>query len=209
LSQAEALYAMRQPAVYPRAAFEDAWRDVLLYSEHTWGAWCSVSEPARRETREQWAVKQSYAAAADLQSRDLLSRGLALGSGAVEESAVDVVNTASWPRTDLVVVPKFLSEGGDRVTDAAGAPVASQRLHSGELVLLAREVPGFGAKRFRIATGAPHQAERVSVQGTTLDNGRVRVRLDSRTGAIVELRLAGLEANFASEAADGALNDYL
>ncbi len=65
VAQAEALWAMLNPQGYPADAFEEAWRNVLLYSEHTWGAWCSVSEPFRRETREQWAVKQSYAVAAE------------------------------------------------------------------------------------------------------------------------------------------------
>ena len=98
---------MLNPRTYPVDAFEDAWRNVLLYSEHTWGAWCSVSEPFRRETREQWAVKQSYAVAADLQSRDLLSRALAQSDGPAQNAAVDIFNTTSWPRTELVVVPKF------------------------------------------------------------------------------------------------------
>ena len=67
--QAESLWATQSPATYPADAFRDAWRNVLLYSEHTWGAWCSVSQPTRRETREQWQIKQSYALAADTQSR--------------------------------------------------------------------------------------------------------------------------------------------
>ncbi|HOH52460.1 MAG TPA: hypothetical protein PLI98_17155, partial [Candidatus Hydrogenedentes bacterium] len=84
LAQAETVWALADRASYPAADFEDAWREVLLYSEHTWGAWCSVSDPFRRETREQWAVKQSYAAGADRRSRDLLSRALArFGGGAV------------------------------------------------------------------------------------------------------------------------------
>ena len=50
LVQAETLWAMRNPAPFPAAAFQDAWRNVLLYSEHTWGAHNSISaaRPALR-----------------------------------------------------------------------------------------------------------------------------------------------------------------
>lgn len=208
-SQAEAIWAMLNPGGYPSAAFEDAWRNVLLYSEHTWGAWCSISEPARRDTREQWAIKQSYAVAADLQTRDLLSRGLAQAGGPIQSDAVDIFNATSWPRTELALVPKFLSEGRDRVTDEAGQPVPSQRLRGGELALLAREVPPFAAKRYHLTAGAAHVAEGAKAQGATLTNGFLTIRVDERTGGIVELRLGGLEANLVDSADGQALNEFL
>ena len=209
VTQAEALWAMLNPRGYPAGAFEEAWRNVLLYSEHTWGAWCSISEPSRRDTREQWAIKQSYAVAADLQSRDLLSRGLAQSAGPAQADAIDVFNTASWPRTELVVVPKFLSEGKNRVTDDAGRSVASQRLRGGELVLRASDVPPFAVRRYTLNTGEPHGAGKITVQGATLDNGILKLRVDEQAGGIVELRLAGLDANFADTADGQALNEYL
>ena len=68
LVQAEALWAMQGPGEYPLEDFRQGWTDALLYSEHTSGAWSNVGEPARRETREQWAIKQSYAVSADRRS---------------------------------------------------------------------------------------------------------------------------------------------
>ena len=209
LTQAEAVWAMLNRRGYPAAAFEDAWRNVLLYSEHTWGAWCSISEPSRRDTREQWAIKQSYAIAADLQSRDLLSRGLAQSAGPAQPDAVDVFNTISWPRSELVAVPKFLSEEKNRVTDAAGQPVASQRLRGGELVLRASDVPPFAARRYTLAAGQAHVDGKVTAQGAVLDNGILKLRVDEQTGGIVELRLAGLDANLADTGDGQALNEYL
>jgi alpha-mannosidase len=44
LTQAETLAAMLAPGAYRASDFNEAWRDVLLYSEHTWGAWNSVSD---------------------------------------------------------------------------------------------------------------------------------------------------------------------
>jgi len=209
LVQAETLWALRSPRTYPSGDFESAWRNVLLYSEHTWGAWSSVREPLRRETLQQWAVKQSYAVAADLQSRDLLSRATSLGRTAPAESAIDVVNTNSWTRTGLVTVPRYLADLGPHVQDDGGHPVASQRLASGELAFIARDVPPFGSRRYTLDKGPSHVDTRVTVTDNTLDNGLLRLRVDPRTGSIVELRSAGRDVNLADTASGRAINDYL
>ncbi|RYG47093.1 hypothetical protein EON79_08320 [bacterium] len=52
LLQAETLFAMDRPGSYPAEAFLEAWRNVLLYSEHTWGAYNSVSEPDSEFVRD-------------------------------------------------------------------------------------------------------------------------------------------------------------
>jgi alpha-mannosidase len=210
LAQAEALFAMLKPSAYPATAFEDAWNKVLLYSEHTWGADVSVSQPESQKTREQWDIKKGYAEAADKQSRELLAAAL---EGGTQSGAIDVFNTLSWPRTGLATLSKELSAAGDRVTDDKGRAVPSQRLSSGELVLLAREVPPFAARRYVL--GGSLKAEGLGdgssafVQGTTLDNGIIRVRVDEKTGGIVELTAKGMDGNFADISGGEALNDYL
>jgi len=222
LTQGEALWAMRDPKSYPAAAFEDAWNSVLLYSEHTWGAHCSVWGPERQETKEQWEIKRGYALAADKQSRELLAKASSVGRGVLTapsgaarserapyQNAVDIINTASWPRSELVTLSKELSAAGDRVLDDRGKPVPSQRLLSGELVFLANDVPAFGGKRFSVGTGQAHVASRATASGATLDSGRVRARLDEKTGAVIELTAKGVRGNFADTSSDRGLNDYL
>ena len=209
LSQAEALFAMRQPAAFPAAAFEDAWKNVLLYSEHTCGAYCSISGPERKETLEQWAIKKSYADQADQQSRALLQQALQPAEADPGAGLLEVVNTLAWPRTELVVAPVSLTVVGDRVSDDQGQPVPSQRLASGELAFVARAVPPLGSRRYRLSAGAPYGAGRAKAEGAVLDNGLVRVRVDEQTGGIVELTGQGLASNFADTSAGEALNDYL
>jgi len=211
LTQAEALFAMLKPSGYAAAAFEDAWNKVLLYSEHTWGADVSVTQPESQKTREQWEIKRGYAEAADRQSRELLSA--ALGTAGTDSStpvgAVDVFNTVSWPRTELVMLSKGLSTAGDRVIDDGGKAVPSQRLASGELVFLAREVPPFAARRYTVTAGLPQVEGRAVAQGAILDNGVIRLRVDEKTGGIVELTVKDMSGNFADTSGGEALNDYL
>ncbi len=210
LAQAETLFAMLKPPVYPAAAFGDAWNSVLLYSEHTWGADCSVTGPERQKTKEQWEIKQSYALAADKQSCELLAAATAkrVGSSA-PPGAVDVFNTLSWPRTELVTLSRELSATGDRVIDDKGKVVPSQRLSSGELVFLTKDVPAFTSQRYIATSGAPEAKGQAAAQGSTLDSGVIRLRVDEKTGGIVELTAKDLKGNFADTSGGEALNDYL
>lgn len=36
-------------------------RSIVLWHEHTWGAWCSISDPHSHFTTDQWRVKQDFA----------------------------------------------------------------------------------------------------------------------------------------------------
>lgn len=210
LVQAAALFAMRAPGSYPASAFSDAWSNVLLYSEHTWGAWCSVSDPENKLTLDQWEFKRAYAVDADRQSWELLTRPFDDAPTQPVTAAVDIYNTASWPRTELVLIPKNLSGVGDRVTDVRGRPVPSQRLSTGELAVWATEVPPFSAVRYGISQGNAYQpGTPARVQGSTLSNGVVLARVDEKTGGIVELRHERIEDNLADTSGGEQINQYL
>jgi alpha-mannosidase len=57
--------------------------------------------------------------------------------------------------------------------------------------------------------GKPNPVAKAAVaSGSTLDNGIVKVRIDEQTGGIVELRMQGLDQNFADTASGESLNDY-
>ncbi|MBI5851804.1 MAG: hypothetical protein HZB39_12385 [Planctomycetes bacterium] len=214
LTQAEALWAMLDPGQFPVREFEAAWRDVLLYSEHTWGAWCSVSDPNAPATREQWDQKQAYAAQADLQSRRLLARVLqqprAVAFGGAP-GAIDVHNTTGWPRSEVVLLSSGISDAGDMVSDVDGRPVPSQRLHGGELAVLVEDLAPFSTRRLLLARGPAHapKAARVVANGDGIDNGLLRALVDVRSGGIVELRATGIDGNLIDTASGHALGEYL
>jgi alpha-mannosidase len=212
LAQAEAVYAMLKRGGYSAEHFADAWRNVLLYSEHTWGADCSITAPQSQKTTEQWQIKHDYAQHADQQSHALLQDALAAGAGVTpaQAASVDVINTLSWPRTDVVILSPELSSAGDRVADARGSGVSSQRLTSGELAFLARDVPELAAGRFAVSAGsATASAVPAVAKGAVLENGLVRVRVDEKTGGIVELTAKGLDGNFVDTSGGESVNDYL
>ncbi|MEI7909239.1 MAG: polysaccharide lyase family protein [Verrucomicrobiota bacterium] len=200
LLQAETLWAMRKPGAFPLAEFAVAWKNAAMYSEHTWGAHNSISQPDLAFVKNQWNYKQGYALTADRVSRELLGKALGgLGRG---DGAVDVFNTASWERSDLVTLPK--ETRGDCVKDADGKPVPSQRLASGELAFLAGAVPPLGSKRFLIGSGTPGTAK-AAVAATSLTTPLLQIKLDPASGDIVSLRREGIDG----ELANGKINNYI
>lgn len=209
LTQAETLWVLRKPAAYPTEAFQEAWRNVLLYSEHTWGAHNSISEPDLPFVRDQWKVKQGFALDADKQSRALLAQSLENRAGEMANpSEVDVYNTSSWSRTGLVTLSPEQSRAGDRVRDERGKTMPSQRFGTGELAFLARDVPPFAAKRFRIGGRSEGKPGAVKAEGTTLSHPEFTVRVDPKTGGVTSLYSRRLKRELVDAKAATGLNDY-
>ena len=206
--QAETLWCIRNRPAFPAADFQGAWRDVLLYSEHTWGAHNSISQPDLPFVRDQWEVKKGFALSADKKSRDLLGKAADDAVSMEIPDAIDVFNTSSWPRTDLVTVPPGLSVAGDQVLDERGRPVPSQRLGGGELVFLASDVPPMGAARFRIQPGSCPLGRGARAEPTRLISSDFFARVDEGTGAIKHLFSRALGRELVDTNGATALNDY-
>lgn len=49
------------------AEFYQLHRNIILFHEHTWGSWCSISDPALFFTTEQWRIKKSFLDSAEQQ----------------------------------------------------------------------------------------------------------------------------------------------
>jgi len=209
LVQAEALWAMLNPKHYPAKDFYAAWRNVVLYDEHTWGAHCSVSEPDSEFTNAQWKIKRNFALDADVQSRKLLNEAL-IGHQNTRSKveAVDVLNTCSWARTDLVILPKDFQTVGDGVRDARNNLISAQRLSSGELAFVAKDVPPFGMKRFTINVGKAPQSGKAEAVGTKLSNGLMTLVVDEKTGAVTSIKWKELADELVNCTGGVGLNDY-
>lgn len=213
LVQAETLWTLLNPSPFPHEVFGEAWRNVLLYNEHTWGARSYVGHagaypPGSPEYDAQWAIKQAFAVDADAQSRRLLATATdQRRCDSKRIAAVDVFNTASWPRSDLIVLPKGFRVRGESVRDADGNELPVQRLASGELAVFVKNVPAFGAKRLIFRKGRGHSSGAARAHGGTLSNGLVTVTVDEATGAIRQLRCETLGIDLADTGSDG-LNSY-
>jgi len=213
LLQAETLWSLWQsPGRFPAEEFAEAWRQVLLWDEHTWGAADSVSNPDGENARSQWAYKQAFALEADKRSLALLERALGgrTRPRGPAPSAIDIWNTNSWEVTDIALLPSEMSAAGECVVDENGRAVPSQRLASGELAFLAERVPGFGARRYKIIAGQPQPAGTARAEGAQIWNGALSAAVDPITGAIRSLIWKGANGVELVDGTSGfGLNEYL
>lgn len=210
ISQAAALSAIAGVASYDPGAYAKAWSDVLLYSEHTWGAWNSVSDSEKPFVKDQWEVKRAFAVDADKLSQDLLQHSLAENAGAANSKQIEIHNSTSWDRTEIVYLSKELSSVGDHVADAKGRPVPSQRLSSGELAVLVSNVPAFGVSHYTLSAQKAHRPERpVSFRDNILENGVIQAKIDPSSGDISELKLRGDNQNLVDRRERHSVNQFL
>ncbi|GAB6164409.1 glycoside hydrolase family 38 C-terminal domain-containing protein [Thermostilla marina] len=186
LTQAAALWTFLGREPYPVEAFDTAWRNVLLYDEHTWGAHNSIREPDSDFAKGQWAVKREFAVQAKQQSESLLAH--AAGGIRNTSQPVDTVaifNSETWPRTDLIMLPPSLRRAGDRVLDEDGTPIPSQRLSDGSLAFLAEDIPPLAGKRYQLAEGNPPDSPVPSAAPRLYDDPLRTIELDDATGSLV------------------------
>jgi hypothetical protein len=170
--------------------FDAAWRDALLWDEHTWGADRSVSDPELPIVNAQWRIKQGFANSLDSASRALLStasRPFRPGIG------LDVWNTHESIMRGVVRIPDSLSRAGDRVTDWHGRTFPAQRLRDGSLAVEIELAP-LTATNLLIGLGTPTPVtDGVHAASDSLWNGVVAVHVDPLTGAVASVRWQGHE----------------
>jgi alpha-mannosidase len=184
--QAETLTAAFRPEVYDVAQYAEAWRNVLLYSEHTWGAYNSVSDSENPFVQKQWDVKRAFAVNAAMQADSLLQQ--AVGVGNDQSANIAVWNTTSWERSEVVILSKELSRTGDYAEDSQGRAVSTQRLTSGELAILVEKIPAFSKWTFQLSQKkSVPPTHPVTVEGETLTNQHLSVTVDAKTGDVVKL----------------------
>jgi len=186
LIQAQTLWAMLKPGDYSKQRFHSAWRQVLLFNEHTWGAYNSISAPDSEFARRQWEWKKQRAFNAKYMADELLDEVLEQpekAAGSKGDYYVDVINTHSWKVSGPVTV-----SGGDlpgaRVETASGKVVPSQVLADGPLFFIAEDVPGFSSKKYVIKKGRALSSGGCSSTSGSISNGKYEVALDPERGHI-------------------------
>lgn len=210
LSQAATLWSMLEPGTdFPFGIFKKAWKNIVLFSEHTWGAAGSGPEPDSKFTKDLWEKKKSFAVRGDSISRALFNESL---SNIKEEGKyLHVINTNLWNRTDVVRIDGDLSN--KKIIDAEGNHVPLQKLSDGNWAFIARDIPAMSSVVYTVVDSRKHKKSLLGnddnlyrmLDGNVIDNKILRVVIDTLAGTISSLRTVSDDFEYAA----GGLNDYI
>ncbi|MGD0090526.1 MAG: polysaccharide lyase family protein, partial [Planctomycetota bacterium] len=191
--------------VYSPSEFYSAWRNCLLYDEHTWGAHCSISQPDSDFTKAQWKIKAQFAIDAGRQSQALLAQGTAAIASLVKTDgpALVVINPSSWPRTDVIEL-KLPAEQG--ILQTAGGPACF--VGTGSRILEVKDVPPFGYRVLKPGQ-ATVQESPISGGPNAIESRYYRVTFDPDSGAVTSLFDKELQRELVDPQTPYRLNQYI
>jgi hypothetical protein len=180
----------------PRELLDRVWKNLLLYAEHTWDSWDSVSRPDTQESVSQLTTKDEYAAESQQAVNALAKASLSQIANQIHmpSSSLMVFNSLSWQRDGLVEMDL---ESGKLIREyPVKTPVEFEVLHEGpqyrHVRFLAKSVPAMGFKCYALEkdpatkseahTGAA--ADNSGAASDLIENAFYRMQVDAATGAI-------------------------
>lgn len=190
LNQRQALSLI---TVYPleKDKVDALWKNILLYNEHTWGSWNSISEPESDFTKQQWKVKQNFAykpareltldlKIAPLDSRDYKKR-----------KYIEVFNTNSWTVRGPVsfsTSPKAFNIAdtlSNAVVNESGDTIICQN-NGVELHFISDSIPPLSSVKYRLLhlkdlKSTPHYSNYV------MENGLFKIKINPKNRSIESL----------------------
>jgi hypothetical protein len=207
-----------------RSAINQLWQNMLLFDEHTWGAWQSDSSPESEETVRQQAVKDAFATQAEQDMHYIMERGMAAISDYINDpkGTLVVFNTLNWQRNGLVEAD--LLKGSELIDLVSGNPVPYQVVSNlpnfpsdpsqppfQRVRFVTQDVPPLGYKCYSIRTeGAkPVPAPAAAKPGTILENNFYRVTFDVQSGAVKSIFDKELKKELVDSGSPYRFDEYL
>ncbi|MFV8346998.1 glycoside hydrolase [Flavobacterium sp. ZB4P13] len=205
LQQLTTLYSMLNPKQFSKQKFYEAWTNIILFHEHTWGAHNSTTQPDIPFVTEQWRIKKQFMLDGDEQI-NALEKNLLQPLSNPQSKKIAVFNTSSWKRTGPVVIPATVI--GKSVKDDAGNKIPLQKLSNGNYVFMATDVPALGTATYEVVNEAPSSsANKFALTENSVSNGKIGFSWDKINGSITGLN-ADSNFNYAGSFNNQGLNSY-
>jgi alpha-mannosidase len=188
LNQLEILWSITNPKTYPSESFYHAWRNITLFSEHTWGASASGPDPDAEFTRALWKQKQAFALRADSVTKQI-TRAFNTAINANDHGQfIQVFNTNLWPRTDVVIFSTPQDLNGKKLLDENNLEAILQKTGENMWMFTATDVQPLSSKIYTIVEAkTPMPESSFILDGNKLSNSLISVTLDDQSGAIKSL----------------------
>ena len=186
-----------------------AWRNCLLYDEHTWGTYCSIDQPESEFTKAQWKIKAEFAGHAFAHAGNRLVGVTERITSLVrtDGSARVVLNPMGWPRTAVI----HISHGGGKgfpEPDVPWCEIDGNAAGPSSVVMFVKDVPACGYRVLKL--GPPGQRRKAeSAEGNVIESRAYRIKFDSASGGIASIIDKDSGRELVDAKAPYRLNEYL
>lgn len=200
---------------YPVELADRIWRNLLLYTEHTWGASRAWGRPEHQETVILRHDKESFTEDAANDTDYLLRRAMSqIGSKLnLRGPAVVVYNSLSWPRSGEIEVE--LERGQGLVDLETGKPAALELVRRvadenyDRVRLRAENVPALGYRSYGIVSGGSAVQQPALPVSNTIESRYYRVTVNPEKGGISSIYDKTLGKELVDANAPYALDQYV
>lgn len=156
--------------------FRSLHRNILLFSEHTWGAWCSISDPETFFSTEQWKIKKSFVDSAEAQY-NRLEKMIGAGSESVLSGTLELTDFEIDPETGGLSV---LTVQGKNILNKTGKFQPFEPVYSLGIKPQITTAPKKVTFRIISDTDSGKEAEATILLGESLEI-RIHYLLDKKT----------------------------
>jgi alpha-mannosidase len=183
-----------------RTLLQDAWRNELVFDEHTWTYVGATTQPEHRQTEYQTALKAARVLRAQNDISESIHRGWAQLQAYVKpkDSSVAVFNSLNWARSGIVETD--IPDGNKLVDASNGKDVPFEILFKGRGISLpgfgpgsvrirfvASSVPPVGYKLYSVKPATASDAVASEIRGNVIENEFYRITVDPPSGAIASI----------------------
>ena len=198
----------------PKAEVEDAWNNILLFAEHTWGAGNSISQPDTDEAVKQLAAKDNFATQAHFELEDITNRSLYQLAHQIQIPGRTIVafNGLNWKRNALIETDLRKNEELVDLTTHQKIPleVMSDRENFLHVRFLASDLPSVGYKCFQVRTVSnPAPVVSSPESNPVIENKYYRITVDVQSGAIQSIFDKELQRELVDNASPYRFGQYL
>ncbi len=209
-----AAHVMNPKFHLPKAEVEDAWNNILLFAEHTWGAGNSISQPDTDEAVKQLAVKDNYATQAHFELEDITNRSLYQLAHQIQipGRTIVVFNGLNWKRNALIETDLRKNEELVDLTTHQKIPleVMSDREGFVHVRFLASDLPSVGYKCFQVRTVSSPAPTALSPEpNPVIENKYYRITIDVQSGAIQSIFDKELQRELVDNSSPYRFGQYL
>lgn len=188
----ESIAALTCGGSFPRAQYDQAWKQIVLFDEHTWGSFMSQQDPHSMLQEDSWAFKKHLSDDAWNRTSSLVTRSASRISLLWNNAGREVViyNPYNFPVTgyaeaEIARGETICDQAGNEIVWRVNGTSTSQK----RVLVPVKDLPGYSCLRYtlrpmREGDHAGVIESKPAMPRTVLENPFYRVVVDTESGMV-------------------------